>query len=109
MRIKKQAQPLQPRTNYLAKAEEIKMKIANIIQLVESGYISPEEGKVIIENLQAQLAEVNSKKIEEPTPSYESVINIETNEDNKKPNKEFGKDDFYSQQAAYNKGILGLI
>lgn len=107
MRIRKISQPLQPKTNREAKAEEIRMKIANVEQMVENGYITPEEGKVIIENLQAQLAEVQSEQIEEPVSP--ETLEPETEPiENKTSDYEFGKDDFYSQQADYNKAFFGL-
>lgn len=109
MRITKVRHPLQPRMNKTAKIEEIRMKIANIEQMIANGFIDPEEGKQIIENLKEQIVQIKNDITEEPIPQENnSQENEETNKTNKKDNYEFGKNDFYSQQALYNKYYLGI-
>ena len=111
MRIRQQ-QPLAPKVqDKQAKIAMIRMQMAKVEEAVQNGSITPEEGRIKLAALEAQLAEVENPVTPEVQPQQADTI-VEKPQPGveKNPNEEymFGENDFYAQQAKYNRALFGL-
>lgn len=111
MRIRQQ-QPLAPKgQDKQAKIAMIKMQMAKVEEAVQQGLITPEEGRIKLAALEAQLAEVENPIASEVGPQQpDTIVEKPLPDIEKNSNEEymFGHNDFYAQQANYNRALLGL-
>lgn len=111
MRIRQQ-NPLAPKgQDKQAKIAMIKMQMAKVEEAVQQGLITPEEGRIKLAALESQLAEVENPVTPEIQPQQPDTIIEKPQPDiEKNPSEEymFGHNDFYAQQANYNRALFGL-